>query len=71
MTPFDKVSAAISFAFDGKPGWNIRCARAALKALAECELPDRMYNESGFINTGDRAVRNLFSSVVRAIEAES
>lgn len=41
--------------------------RAALLALAECELPDRMYVDSGWINTGGKVVRHLFSTTLRAI----
>jgi len=46
-------------------------ARAGINALANASLPERMYADSGFINTGGKAVRNLFSTTLRAIAAES
>jgi hypothetical protein len=76
MKPIDVVAKAISDAFDGRPGWNEKCARAAILALADhvgaFELSDEIIDDADTeyyqpASTPMKKLPRAFESMLRAI----
>jgi hypothetical protein len=72
MTPLEIAAKAVGDAFDGRPGWNERCAKAALRALAEAEtagdIADAGY--SAFDAAKEFHMGAAFSAMLLAIAEE-
>lgn len=80
MTPLEAMASAIDavitsiYGSPPDPGEGKRMARAALLALAECDLPHRMECTNGdgrtvvYMNT---ATGSLFTAIVRALAEEN